>query len=107
MRLLSSIFLLFFGLLCYAMVEKQNQVMQMRMDIPLLEKQIEQLEQKNAEILFALTKNRAPSLLMHLAKQEKFAYLVHPFSTDVLAFQESLGFVDSYSTGKEKQEKSG
>lgn len=77
-----------FGLFLYAYIDKQNAVMQLRIKIPSLVKEIRAIEEENTKLQYEIDQFENPNHLMELARHNEFSHLKHPLITDILTVSE-------------------
>ena len=68
----------------YTHLEEQNELTQIRMQVPKLENELLAIEEFNTRLRFEIEKFESPVHLMELANQCEFSHLRHPYADDVL-----------------------
>ena len=81
-RLFLCIFI--FGLYLYAYVEKQNQLTELRLEIPQLSKEVRRLKEENAKLLFDVDRFENPANLMKFMTKPEFSHLKHPLIENII-----------------------
>jgi len=71
------------GATLYAYVNKQNQLTQMRLKIPPLEKEVKRLREENRRLKYEVDQFENPVHLIELLNKPEFAHLKHPSIDDV------------------------
>lgn len=85
----------------YSYIDKQNAVTQRRLEIPVLAKEIKDLEEENTHLQFEIDLFESPEHLMQLARHNEFSHLKHPMFKEILTLQEGLALqVSSDETEK-------
>jgi cell division protein FtsB len=94
----NSIFTLGFGvkiLACVAIVggylylhiEKQNDLIALRLAIPALTRENKGIQEENIRLRYLIDQFENPSHLMEVARQPEFAHLKHIYTQDLILFQ--------------------
>lgn len=76
--------LLVLGLGMYFYIDKINEQTQLRMQIPKLEKELEELAQKNIQLGYQLEHFNNPQHLHKLAQRPEYSHLKFPFMEEVM-----------------------
>jgi len=87
-RILACIFGL--GVCLYSYVDKQNEVTRLRLEIPLIAKQIKDIREENTRLQYEIDQFENPQHLMELARNHEYSHLKHPFARDIVTVQEGL-----------------
>lgn len=96
MKNLGTIFIRFFivvtfaGFALYSYLTEQNKCTEMRMLLPKIAKEIEAINQTNAQLQYKIVSFESPDHLLQLATKPQFAHLKFPFVQDVLTVKEGL-----------------
>lgn len=69
--------------LLYCYVNKQNDLMKLRLKIPSLWAEYRQLEQENVALGFLIDKLESPEHLMQIAELPDYAYLHYPTDKEI------------------------
>ncbi len=80
-RLLLCIVALVFSL--YASVNQQNTMTELSISLPLLRKEVKQIQDENACLRFQIDAFECPKRLMALLKEQEFSHLVYPKEGEV------------------------
>ena len=75
-----------FCLLSY--LEKQNELTELRLVIPKMEKEIKIIQEENQELIYQIQAFESPDHLIEMAMQPEFSHLKHPFQKEVLVLKE-------------------
>lgn len=74
-----------FGFCLYNTIDKQNTLTRMRMQIPLLAKQLKEIQEENTRLQYAIDAFESPQHLLELSCQNAYAHLKHPLNSEVSA----------------------
>lgn len=72
------------GVLLFALIENQNQLVAIRMEIPVIEKEMRLIEEENKRLKYEIEQFESPMHLIELAKKPEFSHLKFPHESDVL-----------------------
>lgn len=86
-RLLICIF--FAGLTLYKTIDKLNELTELRLSIPLMAREVKEINEKNLELQFAIEQFESPLHLIELLRKPEFGHLKYPSQTDVLILPDS------------------
>jgi len=78
------------ALFLYSYLEKQNTLMRLRLEIPLLAKEITDLKEHNTRLKYEIELFESPQHLLQLARQTRFAHLKQPLYKEILSLAEGL-----------------
>ncbi len=67
----------------YAYIEKQNELTEVRLLIPSINKELKGLRESNARLRFAIISFENPANLLELSKKPELSYLKFPNASDV------------------------
>ena len=87
LRLFTCIF--FLAVFLYSYVEKENQLTELRLDIPKLQKELRAIEEGNVNYLYVIKEFESPANLMELAQKPEFSHLKYPHLDDVIILPEA------------------
>jgi hypothetical protein len=89
MAFISRLFfcVLIVGAALYAYVHKHNALIEMRIRLPLLSRELQAIEEENVRLQFAIEKFENPLHLMEIAREPQYAYLKHPLITDIITWE--------------------
>lgn len=73
----------------YAYVHKHNTLIEMRIRLPLLAKELQTTEEENERLKFSIEKFENPLHLMEIARKPQYAHLKHPLITDIIELKVS------------------
>lgn len=76
--------LVFFGFSMYSYLDKQNQCTQLKMRIPKLTKEVENLKEQNAEYQYQIECFESPQHLLEIANRPEYRHLRFPFAQEVV-----------------------
>lgn len=80
------------SLFLYAYIEKQNELMALRLTIPALTKELKIIREENNRLLYEIDRFESPIHLIELARQPEFSHLKHPYTSEML-------FIPTYKHG--------
>lgn len=81
-RLFLCIF--FAGLTLYKYIDKWNELTELRLAIPVITKELKEIQEKNLELEYEIERFESPIHLMELARKPEFGHLKYPAITDVM-----------------------
>lgn len=81
-RLFLCIFI--FGVYLYLYVDKQNQLTELRLEIPPLTKEVRAIKEEIAKLQFEVDQFESPAHLMDLAQNPEYGHLRHPLVKDIV-----------------------
>ena len=84
-----SVCLVALGLGLYSYIDKQNHLTKMRMQIPLLSKEIKAIKEENTRMQYEIDQFQSPEHLLELARTSEYSHLKHPLLKEVLTVQEA------------------
>jgi len=82
--------ILLFGFLLYSYVDRQNDVTRLRLEIPKIAKEIQDIKEENTRLQYEIDLFESPQHLMQLASCSEFSHLKHPLFKDVVRIDEGL-----------------
>jgi hypothetical protein len=68
----------------YAYIEKQNTLTELRLSIPLVEKELRKLTEENVRLKYEIEQFESPVHLMELARKPEFGHLKYPALNEIL-----------------------
>lgn len=91
MRLLIQLWICIFfaGLTLYKYIDKLNELTELRLSIPVLAKEVKEIQEKNLELEYAIERFDSPVHLMELARKPEFGHLKYPPLTEVIMIPEA------------------
>ena len=78
----------FFGFLLYEYLDKQNEITELRIQIPELAKAIQKINEENARLQYEIEEFENPLHLIELSRDPKYSHLKHPMAQDVITLKE-------------------
>jgi cell division protein FtsB len=81
-RILFCIFVA--GFFIYMHIDHQNRLTQQRMQIPLLKRELQRIEEDNTALRYQIEVFERPQNLLKLAKQPEYKHLHYPYVKDVI-----------------------
>ena len=85
-RLLICIFAL--GGLLYLYIDKQNDLTELKIQIPKLVRSLRVIEEANTQLRYEIEKLENPQYLIDLLRQPEFSHLKHPLVNEVVMIYE-------------------
>lgn len=85
-RLLICIFVA--GLTLYKYIDKLNELTELRLSIPILAKEVKDIQEKNMDLHYAIEHFESPLHLMEISRNPEFGHLKYPLLTDILFLPE-------------------
>lgn len=79
--------ILILGLHLYYYVDQQNELMELRLNIPPLSKELRALEEENLRLEYQVEQFESPVHLIELAQKPEFSHLKHPLQKDILVIE--------------------
>ncbi len=71
-------------------IEKLNELTELRLQIPLLSKEVKEIQEKNLELSYEISQFESPVFLIQLARKPQFSHLKYPLTTEVVCLPEKL-----------------
>lgn len=95
-RLFIPIFvcILFIGFCLYSYIDLQNEITNLRIQVPKLGAKVRKIEEENLGLLFEIEKFENPENLMKIAQKKEFSHLRFPFNQEVLSLKASDPLLD-------------
>lgn len=85
-----SIFLVAFGICLYFYLEKQNELTELKIKLPEMEKKIARIEEENQRLTYQIDRFESPTHLIELAHHPEYAHLKHPLLQEILTVPEAF-----------------
>jgi hypothetical protein len=79
-----------FGFCLYSYLDSQNQLTRLKMQIPIVEKEIYLLGEENRRLSYEIGQFQSPSHLIELAHRPEFSHLKHPLLKEILTVPEAI-----------------
>lgn len=76
------------GLVLYKSIDKGNELTELRLSIPVIARQVQEIKEKNLELQYLIERFESPLHLMELASQPEFGHLKYPSTDAVLVLPE-------------------
>ena len=68
----------------YSTIDQHNKITKLRFSIPLLTKQIQEVEEENTRLQYEIESFENPLHLMELARRSEYGHLKHPLIKEVM-----------------------
>ena len=72
------------GLILYFYIDEQNGLTELRMDIPILAKEVKRIQEENTQLKYEINQFESPIHLMELSRKPEFGTLKYPYLNNVL-----------------------
>ncbi len=76
--------ILILGIFLYAYISKQNEIVELRLQIPAVAQELEVVEQENVRLQFEIDQFENPIHLMELSRKPEYSHLKHPFVNEII-----------------------
>lgn len=76
------------GFCFYLYVDRQNDLIKLQIELPLVRKELRLLEEENRQLLFAIEEVENPSRIMQLRKDPKFSHLKEVHEDAIIILEE-------------------
>lgn len=73
-----------FGFFLYSYIDEQNGLIELRVSIPRVEKELKRIQEDNAQLRFQQEQLESPIYLMELARKPEYGHLHYPALKDVI-----------------------
>lgn len=80
--------IIFSAILLYFYIDRQNSLTELRLQIPLLEKEMKQIQEENTRLQYEINQFESPIHLMELSRKPEFGHLKYPSLDRVLILDE-------------------
>ncbi|KAF3362191.1 hypothetical protein PHSC3_001257 [Chlamydiales bacterium STE3] len=89
MKLLSHIFICLFALTLalYTYIDHLNKVIEERLKIPILKKELREIKEKNTLLQYEVDRFESPSHLMELVKRNEYSHLKFPINSEITVIE--------------------
>lgn len=79
------------GLSLFGYIEKQNELTELRLAIPLIAKEVKNLQEQNIRLMYEIERFESPIHLMELMHKPEFGHLKYPFLVDEIFLPQGEG----------------
>lgn len=79
--------ILVMGVFLYAYITKQNNITELRLQIPVASKELDAVNQENIRLQFEIDQFEKPQHLMELSSQPQFSHLKHPLLEEIITIE--------------------
>lgn len=80
--------ILFAGIMLYKAIDKRNELTELRLSIPLLAREVKEIQEKNLEYHYAIKQFESPVHLIEKSRQPEFGHLKHLSVDQILLLPE-------------------
>ncbi len=91
-----------FGFFLYSYIDKQNAITRLRLQIPVIAKEIKDIKEENTRLHYEIDLFESPEHLMEIARQSEYSHLKQPMLKEVLTMAEGLALQVSSENEEEK-----
>lgn len=81
------------GLTLFGYIEKQNELTELRLVIPTLDREVKNLQEENTRLAFEIARFESPIHLMELMRKFEFSHLKYPFVSDEIFLPQAPSLV--------------
>lgn len=78
------------GLCLYSYFDKQNELTQIKIRLPEVEKEIRLVREENRRLRYEIDQFESPTHLIELAHRPEFSHLKHPLLREILTVPEGI-----------------
>ncbi len=79
-----------FGTLLFFYLEKQNELTQLKIQLPKIERQIANLREESRHLRYEIDQFESPTHLIELAHRPEFGHLKYPLLKEILTVPEAI-----------------
>jgi hypothetical protein len=72
------------GLFLYLYIDKQNELTELRLQVPIAAKDLQRIREENNRLQYDIDSFESPIHLMELAEKPAYSHLKHPYQRDIL-----------------------
>lgn len=72
------------GIAFYKYIDKINELTELQMSIPLMAKEVKELQERNMDLQFEIEKFESPAHLMELARRPEYGHLHYPINQPII-----------------------
>ncbi len=76
------------GFYLYLYVDKQNELTELRKEIPILSKEVKMVMEENKRLDYEIERFESPIHLMEIARKPEFGHLKHPYIKDIIVISD-------------------
>lgn len=77
------------GLALYKYIDKLNELTELRLSIPVLAREVKEIQEKNIELQYTIEHFESPVHLMEIARKPEFGHLKYPSISEVILLPET------------------
>lgn len=74
----------------YVYIDKQNELVELRLAIPALMQEVKAAQEENTRLQYEIDRFESPIHLMELSRKPEFSHLKYPYTKDVILLKEPL-----------------
>ncbi len=83
-----------FGLCLYSYLNAQNELTELKIHLPKVEKEVQLIREENRRLAYEVDRFESPSHLIELAHRPEFGHLRHPLLKEILTVPEAFASND-------------
>lgn len=72
------------SLLIYTLIDRQNELTEIRREIPELQKEVRKIKEENERLQYEIESFESPILLMEISRKPEFSHLKYPYINEVI-----------------------
>lgn len=76
------------GIALYKSIDQANQLTELRLAVPVLARELKEIQEDNVRLEFEIEKFSSPANLLILARKPEYGHLKYPVVTDILQVNE-------------------
>ncbi|MBA3958113.1 MAG: hypothetical protein H0X51_06955 [Parachlamydiaceae bacterium] len=80
----------FAAIVLYIYIDKQNDLTELRLEIPALEKEVKRLQEHNTKLKYEINQFESPIHLMELAHKPEFGHLRYPYTDKIITLPQGV-----------------
>ncbi len=80
--------IIFLSTLLYSYINIHNETIELRMEIPVLNKEVKELKARTTKMKYEIEKFESPAHLIELSGKPEFGHLKHPYIDDIILLEE-------------------
>lgn len=78
------------GGMLFAYIEKQNDLTELRLAIPVLAKEVREIQEKNISLSYEIERSESPILLMEVMRKPEYSHLRYPYFNEQIILPRAL-----------------
>ncbi len=78
------------GFMLFAYIDKQNELIELRLVIPVLAKEVKEIHEQNTRLLYQIEQFESPILLMEVMRKPEYSHLRYPYLNEEIILRKGL-----------------